>query len=55
MVSVAVPMETPLTFTWVAAGKAGHVGVIYYWSPSNGEKDTADVSAATLRSRSGTP
>src|SRR6185295_12264223 len=25
------------TFTWVAAGAPGHVGVIYFWSPSNGD------------------
>jgi hypothetical protein len=25
------------TFTWVAAGSPGHVGVIYYYTPDNGE------------------
>lgn len=34
------------TFTWVAAGSAGHVGVIYYYTPDNGT-DTSSMSTST--------
>ena len=34
------------TFTWVAAGSAGHVGVIYYYTPDNGT-DTSAMSNST--------
>jgi hypothetical protein len=29
------------TFTWVAAGSPGHVGVIYYYTPDNGHDSTS--------------
>src|SRR5207248_5439109 len=32
------------TFTWVAAGSRGHVGVIYYYTPDNG-RDPSTMSA----------
>jgi hypothetical protein len=25
------------TFTWVSAGRAGHVGIVYYWAPQSGD------------------
>jgi len=34
------------TFTWVAAGSPGHVGVIYYYTPDNGT-DTSTMSTST--------
>jgi hypothetical protein len=34
------------TFTWVAAGSSGHVGVIYYYTPDNGT-DTSSMSTST--------
>jgi hypothetical protein len=32
------------TFTWVAAGSPGHVGVIYYYTPDNGSSPTLATS-----------
>jgi len=32
------------TFTWVAAGSSGHVGVIYYYTPDNVDPTTAASS-----------
>src|SRR6202162_2915891 len=29
------------TFTWIAAGSPGHVGVIYYYTPDNGHDSTS--------------
>lgn len=34
------------TFTWVAAGSPGHVGVIYYYTPDNGS-DTSTMTTST--------
>src|SRR5207248_2604467 len=34
------------TFTWVAAGSRGHVGVIYYYTPDNG-RDPSTMSTST--------
>jgi hypothetical protein len=34
------------TFTWVAAGSPGHVGVIYYYTPDNG-RDTSTMTTST--------
>ncbi|HWY41679.1 MAG TPA: sialidase family protein [Chthoniobacterales bacterium] len=34
------------TFTWVAAGSSGHVGVIYYYTPDDGA-DTSSMSTST--------
>ena len=32
------------TFTWVAAGKSGHVGVIFYYTPDNGSSPALTTS-----------
>ena len=34
------------TFTWVAAGSPGHVGVIYYYTPDNG-RDPGSMTTST--------
>jgi len=34
------------TFSWVAAGSPGHVGVIYYYTPDNGS-DTSTMTTST--------
>ena len=34
------------TFTWVAAGSPGHVGVIYYYTPDNG-RDPSVMATST--------
>jgi hypothetical protein len=49
------------TFTWVAAGKAGHVGVIYYYTSDNGNSGSMTNStwsvmwAETFNARSPVP
>ena len=49
------------TFTWVAAGSAGHVGVIYYFTPDNGASGSLTNStwsvmwAETFNATSPTP
>jgi hypothetical protein len=37
------------TFTWISAGRAGHVGLVYYWSSSNG--DPGSLTDATWDAR----
>ncbi|HWY51637.1 MAG TPA: sialidase family protein [Chthoniobacterales bacterium] len=50
------------TFTWVAAGSPGHVGVIYYYTPDNGHDSTsmttstwAAIWAESFNATSSTP
>lgn len=49
------------TFTWVAAGSSGHVGVIYYYTPDNGAAGSLTNStwsvkwAETFNATSATP
>jgi len=37
------------TFTWVAAGSPGHVGVIYYYTPDNGDPSSLTNSTWSVR------
>jgi hypothetical protein len=46
----AIPATTSgtATFSWVAAGAPGHIGVLYYYTPDNGDSSTLTTSNWSL-------